>query len=46
MYSMKQACEQTGMNYEALKFYCNAGLVPNVKRDGNNRRVFDNRDVE
>lgn len=33
MYSMKQACEQTGMNYEALKFYCNAGLVPNVKRD-------------
>lgn len=46
MYSMKQACERTGMNYEALKFYCNAGLVPNLKRDENNRRMFDDRDIE
>ncbi len=22
--TMKQACELTGMNYEALKFYCNS----------------------
>ena len=36
----------SGMTYEALKFYCNQGLVPNVKRDGNNRRVFDERDIE
>ena len=33
------------MTYQALKFYCNEGLVPNVKRDKNNRRVFDERDV-
>ena len=33
------------MTYEALKFYCNQGLVPNVKRDSGNRRVFDERDV-
>lgn len=33
------------MTYEALKFYCNKGLVPNVKRDANNRRVFDDHDV-
>jgi len=45
MYSMKQACEQVGMTYEALKFYCNEGLVPNVKRDVNNHRVFDDRDI-
>lgn len=38
---MKQSCEITGMNYEALKFYCNQGLVPGVKRDSNNHRVFD-----
>ena len=31
--TMKQCCEATGMSYEALKFYCNEGLVPNVKRD-------------
>lgn len=45
MYTMKQACELTNMSYETLKFYCNQGLVPNVKRDANNRRVFDNRDI-
>ena len=42
---MKEACRETGMNYEALKFYCNEGLVPNVKRDANNHRVFDDRDI-
>lgn len=43
--TMKQACEATGMGYEALKFYCNEGLVPNVKRAGNNYRVFDEHDI-
>lgn len=46
MYSMKEACEQTNMTYQALKYYCNEGLVPNVKRDGNNRRIFDERDIK
>ena len=45
MYTMKEVCEKTGMSYEGLKFYCNQGLVPNVKRDEANRRVFDDRDV-
>ena len=45
MYTMKETCEQTGLSYETLKFYCNQGLVPNVKRDERNRRVFDDRDV-
>ncbi|MDO5377996.1 MAG: MerR family transcriptional regulator [Clostridia bacterium] len=45
MYTMLQACRETNMTYEALKFYCNEGLVPNVKRDQNNRRVFDSHDV-
>ena len=45
LYSMKEVCRKTGMTYEALKFYCNQGLVPNVKRDEHNYRVFDDRDV-
>ena len=45
MYTMKQACEKTGLPYETLKFYCNQGLVPNVKRDSQNRRIFDDRDI-
>ena len=43
---MKQACGQTGLTYDALKFYCNKGLVPNVKRDKNNRRIFNEKDIE
>ena len=42
---MMQVCKETDMTYQALKFYCNEGLVPNVKRDKNNRRIFDERDV-
>ena len=45
LYTMKQACELTGMTYEGLKFYCNEGLIPNVKRAPNNHRVFDERDI-
>ena len=45
IYTMMQACELTGMTYQGLKFYCNEGLVPNVKRDNINRRIFDERDI-
>ncbi len=45
MYSMKQACEKVNLSYDTLKFYCNEGLVPNVKRDHNNYRVFDDNDI-
>ena len=46
MYGMKETCEKVGLNYSTLKFYCNEGLIPNVKRDKNNRRVVDDEDVE
>ena len=42
---MKEACEKTGLTYETLKFYCNQSLVPNVKRDEKNRRIFDDNDI-
>ena len=45
MYTMKQSCEKTGLAYETLKFYCNQGLVPNVKRDKNNHRCFNDKDI-
>lgn len=46
MYTMMQVCRETNMTYQTLKFYCNEGLVPNVKRDSNNRRIFDERDIK
>ena len=45
-YTLMQTCKETDMTYQALKYYCNEGLVPNVKRDDNNRRIFDERDVK
>ncbi len=45
LYTMKQVCKQTGLSYDTLKFYCNEGLVPHVKRDKNNYRVFNQRDI-
>lgn len=45
MFTMKDTCTQVGLTYEALKFYCNQGLVPGVKRDQNNRRIFDEKDI-
>ena len=46
MYTMKEAFAKTGLSYETLKFYCNQGLVPNVKRDSQNRRIFNDRDID
>lgn len=45
IYSMKETCKATGLTYDALKFYCNEGLIPNVKRDKNNYRIFNNSDI-
>lgn len=46
MYTMMQVCRELDMTYQTLKYYCNEGLVPNVKRDKNNRRIFDDKDVK
>lgn len=45
LYSMKKTCKITGLTYDALKFYCNEGLIPNVKRNQSNYRVFDDNDI-
>ncbi len=46
LFTMMEVCRDAGMTYQTLKFYCNQGLVPNVKRDKNNRRVFDEHDAQ
>ena len=45
LYSMKETCNKTGLTYDALKFYCNEGLIPNVKRNKSNYRIFDDNDI-
>ncbi len=46
VYTMMQVCKEADLTYQALKFYCNEGLIPNVKRDKNNRRIFDERNLK
>ena len=46
IYTMMQVCKETDLTYQALKFYCNEGLIPNVRRDKNNRRIFDEHNVK
>ncbi len=46
IYTMMQVCKETQLTYQTLKFYCNEGLVPNVMRDKNNRRIFDEKTVK
>lgn len=41
IYMMMQVCRELDMTYQTLKFYCNERLIPNVKRNHNNRRIFD-----
>lgn len=45
MYKMKEVSLKTGIPYETLKFYCNEGLIPNVRRDEHNYRIFDDTDI-
>ena len=46
MYSPKEVCDKLGIPYETLRFYCKEGLIPNIQRDRNNWRVFDDRNVK
>lgn len=46
MYTMMQVCRELNITYQTPKYYCNEGLVPGVKRDSNNRRIFDEKDVK
>lgn len=45
MFTTKEVCKEVGISYETLKFYCKEGLVPNVKRDKNNYRIFDEKNI-
>ena len=45
LYTMQQVSKMTGLSYDTLKYYCKEGLIPDVKRDKNNYRIFDNKNI-
>src|SRR5699024_9175609 len=45
IYTMMQICKEADLTYQTLKFYCSEGLIRNVKRDKNNSRILDERNL-
>ncbi|MEA4972322.1 putative HTH-type transcriptional regulator [bioreactor metagenome] len=45
MYTVKEISKEMGMSEHTIRYYTDRGLVPNVKRDKNGHRVFDEESV-
>lgn len=46
MYTLKEACKITGLTEHTIRYYTDLGLVPSLKRDHNNRRLFDEESID
>ncbi|WP_154894128.1 MerR family transcriptional regulator [Paenibacillus illinoisensis] len=45
MHTVKEAAQITGLTEHAIRFYTDKGLVPSVKRNQNNIRMFDEESI-
>lgn len=45
-YSVQEVAEKAGLTTYTVRYYHDHGLLPHVKRDANNNRVFDDVDLE
>lgn len=45
MYTVKEVSNILGLTEHTVRFYTDKGLVPSVKRDKNNNRLFDEESV-
>lgn len=45
MYTVKEVAEKLNLTEHTVRFYTDKGLVPNVQRDKNNIRLFDDESV-
>lgn len=46
MYTMKQAADKMNISVHTLRFYANKGLFPNIIRDKNDIRMFNEDDLD
>lgn len=40
-YTIKHVCTELNMTVHAVRYYCDMGLVPNLRYDKNSNRLFD-----
>lgn len=45
MYTIKKVAEMTGLTYHTIRYYTDEGLIPDVVRDKNNTRLFNDRSI-
>jgi DNA-binding transcriptional MerR regulator len=45
-YTIQEAADKMGLTAYTLRYYDNHGMLPYVKRDENNNRIFDEVDLE
>lgn len=45
MYRIKDVSEKTGLTYHTIRYYTDEGLIPEVIRDKNNNRLFNDRSI-
>lgn len=46
MYTVKQVSDLLGVSVHTVRYYDDMGLIPGTKRNGANRRVFDDNELE
>lgn len=46
MYTMKDICKKLNFSEYTIRFYADKGLIPNLERDKNNKRVFSQESVQ
>lgn len=46
MYSVKELAEMMNVSEHAIRYYTDEGLIPNVIRDKNNYRVYDDKSID
>lgn len=46
MYTVKEVSKKVGISEHTIRFYADSGLVPNLKRNSRNIRLFDEQSIE
>ena len=46
MYTVKEVSKKVGISEHTVRFYADSGLIPSLKRDSRNIRLFDEQSVE
>ena len=44
-YTIKHVCTELGLTVHAVRYYCDMGLLPNLRHDEHGNRLFDEKSI-